>query len=299
MNPPERVVSFACGAEQLVGILTQPAQGAVAGRARVLIVVGGPQYRAGAHRMFVKLARELAQAGHEAMRFDVRGMGDSSGAQRSFEDLSADIAAAIDAFDAQAQTQGPLVLFGLCDAASANLLYLADTRDRRVHALALLNPWARSQATLARTHVRHYYVRRLLSREFWSKVGSGGVGLGALTELARNLWLSSRSHSNVPKAPARRIPGDGTYIRWMLKGWQSFEGRTLLALSDKDLTAQEFSGLLASDREWASQAQGGTVGRVELVNADHTLSTGPAFARFAQELTRFLGSLLPKPEQRA
>ena len=42
----------------------------------VLVVVGGPQVRAGSHRHFVQLARHLATHGHAVMRFDVRGMGD-------------------------------------------------------------------------------------------------------------------------------------------------------------------------------------------------------------------------------
>ena len=52
--------------------------------------------------------------------------------------------------------------------------------------MALLNPWVRSEATLAKAHVKHYYVQRLLSKEFWAKLVSGGLApIEALRTFAR------------------------------------------------------------------------------------------------------------------
>jgi hypothetical protein len=45
----------------------------------VVIIVVGPQYRAGLHRQFVSLARTLSTAGFLVLRYDYRGMGDSDG----------------------------------------------------------------------------------------------------------------------------------------------------------------------------------------------------------------------------
>ena len=39
----------------------------------MVIVVGGPQYRAGSHRQFTLLARHIAAAGYPVLRFDARG----------------------------------------------------------------------------------------------------------------------------------------------------------------------------------------------------------------------------------
>ena len=36
--------------------------------------------------------------------------------------------------------------------------------------LCLVNPWARSGATLASVQDKHYYRERLLQREFWTKL---------------------------------------------------------------------------------------------------------------------------------
>ena len=73
-----------CGGERMLGILALPAVPADIG---IVLVVGGPQTRVGSHRQFVLLSRCLAAAGYAVLRFDYRGMGDSSGEQRGFERL--------------------------------------------------------------------------------------------------------------------------------------------------------------------------------------------------------------------
>ena len=178
MSYSEQAIDFCCAHDTLVGVLGVPESAASLG---VVVVVGGPQYRAGSHRQFVLLCRALAAAGIATLRFDYRGMGDSSGEHRDFSNASADIAAAIDALQRQLPSVTRVCLWGLCDGASAALLYCQDTGDRRVSGLCLLNPWVRSDASLARAQVKHYYGQRLRLRqkEFWVKLLSGQVaGVG-------------------------------------------------------------------------------------------------------------------------
>ena len=78
----ERCLSFECGGETLLGILHEPRIHKETG---VLVIVGGPQYRVGSHRQFVLMARALANVGYAVLRFDYRGMGDSTGCPRGFE----------------------------------------------------------------------------------------------------------------------------------------------------------------------------------------------------------------------
>ena len=78
----ETVLAFPCEGERLLGVVSAPEDALVTGDLGVVIVVGGPQVRAGSHRQFVQLARHLAAQGLPTLRFDVRGMGDSSGPQR-------------------------------------------------------------------------------------------------------------------------------------------------------------------------------------------------------------------------
>jgi len=61
-----------------------------------------------------------------------------------------------------------VVIWGLCDAASAALFYAH--QDPRVTGLVLLNPWVRTQAGEAKVYLKRYYVQRLLDRAFWKKI---------------------------------------------------------------------------------------------------------------------------------
>ncbi len=197
MKYSEQAIVFPCAGEQLLGIVAQPEQAESTG---VLIIVGGPQYRGGSHRQFLLLSRALATAGYPAMRFDYRGMGDSTGELRNFEAVESDIAAAVDAFMAASPELERIVLWGLCDAASASLLYLHAHKDERLGGLVLLNPWVRSEATLARAHIKHYYVQRLLQPEFWRKLLSGNLGIGR----AIGGLLGSLKNARQTNSPANR-----------------------------------------------------------------------------------------------
>ena len=148
----EAPVVFNCSNEQLVGIIHHTEEKSDIG---VLIVVGGPQYRVGSHRQFILLARKLAVNNIPVMRFDYRGMGDSSGSLRDFEDINTDIRSAIDVFISNRQGLEKIVIWGLCDAASAALFYAYT--DDRVTGLVLLNPWARTEEGLNETHIQNYY----------------------------------------------------------------------------------------------------------------------------------------------
>lgn len=261
----EEALLFACAGETLTGILTRPQAPPPSGLG-VVIVVGGPQYRAGSHRQFVLLARALADAGHVALRFDVRGMGDSSGEQRDFLEIDEDIGAAIDALQSAAPAVRRIALLGLCDAASAALLYLQRTRDPRVQRLILLNPWVRSQQGLARTQVKHYYRQRLLERSFWAKLASGKIALGAFTGLLRNLKDAAFAASATGSAVEQ------PFTSRMASGWNEFGGPILLLLSGGDYTAKEFLELARSDPEWQKAQRHPRLLQRELKEADHTFS---------------------------
>lgn len=232
----------------------------------VVVVVGGPQYRAGSHRQFVLLARHLAAAGFPVLRFDVRGMGDSEGAQRSFESLTPDIAAAIAALCVRQPQVRRVVLWGLCDGASAALLYLHAKPDARVQGLVLLNPWVRSEASLARTHVKHYYRQRLLQGEFWRKLLSGGVALAAWRDLLDNL-RKARAQDGDDNAGAALA-----YQQRMAAAWRAFPGRILLVLSGRDYTAREFQEFIKADPAWAGAMDRPGLTTHEAAGADHTFS---------------------------
>lgn len=283
----EHTFAFDCEGETLVGILHRPvnsSQDQDAHRTGVVVVVGGPQYRAGSHRQFVHLARHLAAAGHPVLRFDVRGMGDSSGAQRSFEALDADIGAAIQALLQHQPEVRRVVLWGLCDGASAALLYLHRNTDPRVRGLCLLNPWVRSEASLARTQVKHYYRQRLLQRDFWAKLFSGQVAGKAVRDLVNSLKAARQS---VEAAPAAELPFQ---VR-MAQAWQSFDGPVLLVLSGRDYTAREFTETVAAHPAWKGALARPGVQRHDARAADHTFSATADRTEVEQATVAWLAGL--------
>ena len=85
--------SFDCADEVLAASLDEGD-----GPVGVLIVTGGGQTRFGAHRGFAQLAAGLAVHGYPVMRYDRRGVGDSSGEDPGFEESAPDLAAAVSAF---------------------------------------------------------------------------------------------------------------------------------------------------------------------------------------------------------
>ncbi|GAB3461202.1 hydrolase 1, exosortase A system-associated [Massilia terrae] len=253
--PEERALAFQCGSDWLYGVASLPPEPSVRG---VLIVVGGPQYRAGSHRQFTLLARSLAGAGIPAMRFDYRGMGDSEGAMRGFDEVNKDIRAAIDRFFEEAPGMSEVLLWGLCDGASAAAMYAP--RDARVAGLALLNPWVRTEEGAARATIKHYYGARLLQREFWNKLLAGRFDArGAIRSFA-GLLRSSRRHQESQDLPDR-----------MHNALSTFRGRVLLMLSGADLTAQEFSDL-SNQAKWKGLLAAKRFERHTLPKADHTCS---------------------------
>ena len=284
----DTALSFACEGEQLFGVLSQPTDAARLSGVGVVVVVGGPQYRAGSHRQFVQLARALAGQGHAVLRFDVRGMGDSSGAQRNFEQVNEDVGTAIAALQRHVPAVRQVVLLGLCDGASAALLYLHATADPQVRGLCLLNTWVRSEASLARTHVKHYYLQRLMRREFWLKLLSGHVALGAVWGLARNIGLARGAGMKASSFQQRMAAALG-----------GFSGPVLLLLSENDYTAKEFVEYTRNDAEWKALLARPQLKWHELPGADHTLSDAAAKARAQRIIEGWLcdGFALPAGQE--
>jgi uncharacterized protein len=260
----ERAIVFACEGEELVGIVAAPEPASAHG---VLIVVGGPQYRAGSHRQFTLLARALAHAGVPAMRYDYRGMGDASGDIHTFEEVQQDIRAGIDAFFRAVPAMKQVVIWGLCDAASAALFYAST--DRRVAALALANPWVRTVEGEARAYVKHYYVGRLFQRGLWKKIARGEFDF---TGSARSFLRLCAKALRAPKAAQPTPSPQQSLPERMRAGLERFSGPLLLIISGQDLTAQEFLDVVKASEPWRNLLAAPRVRRHDLPQANHTFS---------------------------
>jgi exosortase A-associated hydrolase 1 len=272
MNYQEIPVVFECAGYRLIGIVCLPETPTASG---VLIVVGGPQYRSGSHRQFTLLARDLACQGIASFRFDYRGMGDSEGDMRTFEQVNDDVRAALDCFLAHAPSLRRIALWGLCDAASA-ALYYANTGDSRIGGLVLLNPWVHSVQGEQQARLKHYYLKRIADPSFWHKLFSGGVTLSAsvmdLLDAIKAVLAGSRQNANCADGkPFQETPL--SYIDRMLAGLSGFQGPVLIVLSGNDLVSQEFQHLANSHPGWKAACLPPKVEKHTLAEANHTFSS--------------------------
>lgn len=249
----ERPVLFELEGHRLLGIVHAPSAPA---RTGVLIVVGGPQYRIGAHRQFVHLARQLATNGIAAMRFDYRGIGDSEGPFPSFEGIEPDINAALAAFQQAVPEIRSVVLWGLCDAASAILT--RQSTDPTIAGAVIVNPWIRTEAGEAKAYLRHYYTGRFFSAAMWKKILKGEFRVGqSLRGIAD--FVTRTRHREAGDLPTR-----------VIGGIYNASTPLLLILSGQDLVAREFEdGIGAPALARLAESH---LTLVRLPEADHTFS---------------------------
>jgi exosortase A-associated hydrolase 1 len=260
----EQGVVFKSGFNRLVGIAAIPE---VATDVGVLILVGGPQYRVGSHRQFTLLARSLAEAGFASLRFDYTGMGDSEGGEQEFDKTKEDISAAIDALFETIPGISRVVLWGLCDAASSAMIFAYS--HERVTGMILLNPWVHKGEYSLDVKMAHFYAPSIFNKDQWRRLLSGKIKLiPSIKELAADtLALIGKRSSGISRQTSRR-----SYVDNMLDGLQRFHHDILIVLSEADLTAREFSTVIAQEADWKEAISRPTITVKTVLGADHTFS---------------------------
>lgn len=258
MGPRMRkLIEFPCADATLLGTLDE-----APGATGLLIVSGGNEVRIGAHRGMALLAARVAEVGHPVLRFDRRGIGDSTGENHGFETSADDIAAAAAAFRQAAPHLTRIAAFGNCDAATALAFFHARAA---IDQLVLANPWV-IEATddlPPAAAIRARYVERMRDPREWARLLRGGVDI---RKLASGLLKASRSQSQLEGSlPARlaaalgeaRIPvtillakGDNTAIAFR-DAWAgpAFEAaRAKARIEELDSASHSFAS--AGDKQW-------------------------------------------------
>jgi exosortase A-associated hydrolase 1 len=262
MKYSEQAIVFPCAGEQLLGIVAQPEQAESTG---VLIIVGGRSIVAAAiASSFCCRVRWQLPATRQCVS-TTGGWATAPASCAISEAVESDIAAAVDAFMAASPELERIVLWGLCDAASASLLYLHAHKDERLGGLVLLNPWVRSEATLARAHIKHYC----------PAPAATGV-LAQAVEWQPGYWARHwRFAREFEKCTANQLAGKpGTLLPGkMCCAMTESVLPTLLILSGNDYTAKEFVEATQIAPAWQQVLAQKRVSTCELADADHTFSS--------------------------
>jgi len=264
----EYPVIIPCEGASLVGIINDPENSSKTGV--VIVVAGGPQYRVGAHRQFVTLARMLSTRNISSLRFDHRGTGDSGGEFRGFVDMYADIRSAIDSLCAEVPDLDNIVLWGECESATAIAFYAYT--DSRVQGLFMVNPWIRTEEGEAKTFLKHYYWNRLFEKEFWLKLKSGEFSINDSAKSFIRLLHSSRV-----KTKDSEVSGNDELAKLPLperleKSCKIYAGKIFTLTSGKDYIAQEFKDYISDSGVWQEMIGNKKMIFEDIIDSDHTFS---------------------------
>lgn len=153
----------------LLGILTQPAEHEPGDRPVFVILNSGIIHRVGHHRMYVTLARALAGAGYQVLRFDLSGIGDSDSRGDGLSPLDAVLADVREAVDwlVTARRARRIIMVGLCSGADHSLV--SGIADPRVCGLVLLDP----SIPPTRGYYLRYFLRHLARPQTWINTATG------------------------------------------------------------------------------------------------------------------------------
>lgn len=199
------------------------------GSTALLIVSGGNEIRSGAHAGMAYLALRIAEQGFPVLRYDRRGIGESTGQNSGFLDSAADIAAAVKFLKHDQQVR-KIVAFGNCDAATALALF---GPDAGIDGYILANPWVietgsaadADEPTISSAAIRSRYWDRIKNPRSVIDLLSGKIDL---KKLLKGLRQASRSEDN--SALSLRL-------RDALSG---LEEDTRILLAKRDTTARAF-----------------------------------------------------------
>ena len=268
-----RLVSFSCDGRRLAATVDE-----AAGSVGLLILSGGNEIRAGAHRGMAKLAADVAVAGFPVFRFDRRGIGDSEGENCGFEASALDIDSAIASFRDQFPAMKQIVAFGNCDAASAILLH----RPQGIAAALLANIWtieATANEGPPPAAIRARYKEKLLQPREWIRLISGGVDL---IKLAKGL-------SRVA------VPVDSASLSLSIaKGLEQFEGPVEIILCSRDATAIAFMDEFQKPHFQEARARS-DMNIVQLDSASHSFTSVQDYEVLKSISLRLLNSTEPHP----
>lgn len=264
---------------QMIGVVTRPAHAERPRDSRAVVLLGaGLVHHVGPNRLAVRLARRLATLGLACLRFDHRGVGDSSSGIDGRPFNASAVEEAREAMDFLERREGlrSFVLLGICSGADTALH--AARKDSRVVGIGMINGGGQGVETAwdayeyARKQVQYYLREAIFNADSWRRALTGRAQyrllVGALLLRIRDRF-----------APPAQIVGAASATGHDVEQLVARGVQVLWIFSERDATRNYFEtmfgrdadGLVASDR----------VRLTSIPYVDHTLT-----ARHGQE--RFL-----------
>jgi hypothetical protein len=199
----------------LAGVVTEPDGGCDEHAPVFLFLNAGLTHRVGPNRLYVTLARKLAEGGVASLRFDLSGIGDSPVSRSLAATDERGVREAVQAMDFIERSLGvhSFVPFGLCSG--ANIGYALVSGDHRVAGAVLINASAipsthtKEQSAEAWTRAQaHHHESRLADWKGWTRVLTRRSDLRAvmrstvrLTSRALRLEGSARAEADLGLLP--------------------------------------------------------------------------------------------------
>lgn len=229
-----------------------------------LILVGGPQYRAGAHRQYIDLARHLSANGVGVLRFDYSGMGDSDGDITDLDGRGDDIAAAAEALKDKLGADARIFPWGLCEGASA--IFMHHDKIPNMAGAIIANPWVGDARIEAQVHWRHYYLGKLRAKSMWQRLRGGKLFSSSLLENARGFLAGAAPQEQAVYSPSLNALPD--HLMKLIG-----RNKPILYLASADDREREtFDYATRKDERWSRVRKSPLFIRKDLPNADHTFS---------------------------
>jgi pimeloyl-ACP methyl ester carboxylesterase len=165
---------------RLFGVLVKPTVRPRTDRPAIVMMNAGTVHRIGPHRLYVGMARELAELGFNVLRVDLSGIGDSPVVKGEENlcyppDYIGDATLAMDELAAKIGAKR-FILSGLCSG--ADIAFQLGVRDRRVAGVVMMNPRTFCVHDLALVEAykgARYYQDSFFKKEKWVKLLSGKV----------------------------------------------------------------------------------------------------------------------------
>ena len=281
----------------LFGVLSQPAAGT--DRPAVIMLNAGSIHHVGPSRLYVRLARELAQDGIASLRLDHEGLGDSvlraDGVENEPYAASAmdDLRAAIALLQEHGHRR--FILLGLCSGAHTAFHACREFDGDGIALAVLINPWYFywQAGMISDPNCDHFeqvvtMQKSMRSPGRWKRLLRGEIGLGRVKDAARTMaaHAARKARALLSEAAEIVVPSAGTRLSQDLRSIFA-RGRTLW-LYESDGEPAGAVAMTEARRTCKRALREGRLVHQRIAGGDHTFSQSAARAEVIRRLRHAL-----------